>query len=466
MRTGAVRQREPDGQELDRRRVPVPGPPPVLRLPAARRFALDNGLPVVLVEKHELPVVAVELLMPGGATDVPAPRAGLASLTADMIDEGAGGRDALRISAELERLGATLNTSAGYDASHAELIALRPRLEAALDLLADVLLRPAFAEDDLVRVRRTRMDRVLQLEEEPRSLANDALARVLYGDDHPWGPPLLGTRGSLAALGRDHVDAFHAAHYHAGNATVIAAGDVTEAELRALLQPRLGEWERRPAPSASLAEAPALERAAVHVVDRPGAAQSEIRVGRVAVAHDSEDYFTLVVLNTILGGAFTSRLNLRLREEKGFTYGAHSGFHTRHRPGPFVAQAAVHTPATAEAVMVFLEEIEKLREEPVPVAELARARSYAALRLPQRFETVEDLVARYAEVVLHDLPDDYWSGYVSRLMEVDAEAVLAAARRHLDPRRMAVVVVGDRAAVETPLRALGMPVHVRPAEVR
>jgi zinc protease len=198
----------------------------------------------------------------------------------------------------------------------------------------------------------------------------------------------------------------------------------------------------------------------IHLVDRPGAAQSEIRVGRVAVARSTPDYFPLVVLNTVLGGAFTSRLNAKLREEKGFTYGARSGFHTRCAPGPFVARAAVHTPVTDQAIGVFLEELEALIDEPIPDEELERAQHYVALRLPQRFETLGDLVARMAEQTLYDLPDDYWVRYVPQLLAVDAAQVREAARRHLDPRRMTVVVVGDRAAIERPMRALGLPVVV------
>ncbi len=443
---------------LDRTRAPEPGPLPAIVLPDLRRFSLSNGLPVLLAEKHELPLVAIEVLCPGGAGAVAPARAGLASFTADMLDEGAGERSALAFAAELERLGASLHTGAGYDGSHVEMLVLKPRLEEGLDLLADLLLRPTFPEHDLERVRRERIDLALQLLDQPSSVANDVLAGVLYGAGHPWGPPLLGTGATLTGLGRADVVAYHVERYHAGNATVVVAGDVTASELEALLEPRLGGWRRGTASPVSLPPAPAVEHATIHLVDRPGAAQSEIRVGRVALARASEDYFTALVLNTVLGGAFTSRLNAKLREEKGFTYGAYSGFHTRSAPGPFVAQAAVHTPVTHHAVGVFLEEIERLREEPVPEDELARAKSYAALRLPQRFETVEDLVARVAEQVLYDLPDDYWRTYVTKLLAVDAAAVQAAARRHLDPRHMAVVVDGDREAVEGPLKSMGLPV--------
>ena len=460
MSASAFAPAAPPVTPLDRSTPPRNDATPSLRPPEIRRFSLSNGLPVLLVEKHDLPLVAVEILLPGGAGAVEPSRAGLAGLTADMVDEGAGARSALDIATELERLGAIVGTSAGYDESQVNMLALRPRLAESLDLLADLLVRPTFPPAELERVRAERLDLILKLSAEPSSVANDVLSAVLYGPDHPWGPPLLGTRDSLARLNGADVAEYHAARYHAGNATVLVAGDVNVSELEPLLEARLGRWERRIASPVVLPPAPERTRATVHLADRPGAAQSEIRVGRVAVARDTTDYFPIVILNTLLGGSFTSRLNATLREEKGFTYGARSGFHTRRAPGPFVAQAAVHTPVTGEAIGVFLDEIERLREEPVPEDELARARSYAALRLPQRFETVGDLVARLAEQTLHGLPDDYWTSYIPRLLAVDAAAVQAAARRHLDPRRMAVVVDGDSAAIRAPIERLGMPVEV------
>jgi zinc protease len=243
------------------------------------------------------------------------------------------------------------------------------------------------------------------------------------------------------------------------------AGDVARADLERMLVERLGDWERREPEPLTLPPPPEIDRAKIWLIDRPDAAQSELRVGRVAAARSAEDYFALVVLNTVLGGAFTSRLNAKLREERGFTYGARSGFHTRRWAGPFVAQCAVHTPVTHQAVALILGELERLREQPVPDEELARAKSYVALRLPQRFETVGDLVARVAEQVQYDLPDDYWDRYVARLLEVDAAAVRAAARRYLDPRRMAVVVDGDRRVVEGALAALGLPLEPIAEEV-
>ena len=449
---------------LDRSRPPEVGAPRSMRLPEPARFTLSNGLPVVLVERHELPVVSLQLLLMGGATSLTGEHAGLAALTADMIDEGTPTRTALEVATELERLGASFSSTAGVDASQVELVVLRHRLEQALDLMAEIVTAPTFPEAELERVRDERVTRVLQDLDEPRALANNAFATVLYGPDHPYGAPLLGTRASLESLTRDDVVGFYRRHYHAGNATLLVAGDVEADSLRAMLEARFGGWEAGPPARAAAPQAQGLDAPRIVIVDRPGAAQSEIRVGKVAVERATADYFALTALNTVLGGSFTSRLNAKLREEKGYTYGAGSGFAMRRSPGPFVAQAAVHTPVTDSAVAVFLEEIRRIRDARVPDDELERAKRYVALRLPQRFETVGDLTARLAETAVYDLPDDYWSAYVERLLAVDAAAVQRAARDHLDPGRMIVVVAGDRAAIEAPLRALGLPVDVLPAE--
>jgi predicted Zn-dependent peptidase len=260
----------------------------------------------------------------------------------------------------------------------------------------------------------------------------------------------------LERLSRADVVRYHREHVHPGSATLVVAGDAEPERLEALLQGTLGGWPARPRVRPDLPDPPLVSQPRIYIVDRPGAAQSELRVGRVAVARSTQDYSALTVMNTILGGAFTSRLNTNLREEKGYTYGAGSGFSMRRAPGPFVAQAAVHTPVTHEALVEILGEIGRMGAEPVAPTELERAKRYVALRLPQRFEAVADVTARLSEIVLYDLPDDYFAGYVSRILAVTAADVQSAAARHLDTRSMVAVVAGDRQAIEGPLRSLGV----------
>jgi len=456
-----------EARSTDRGRVPDVGSPEPLRPPDVVRFELANGLRMVLVERPGLPLVAGEMVIRGGSSTLPPERAGLSAVVADMVDEGTADRSAVEIARAFDALGARFRSASGWDAAFVEFDVVSSRLEATLELVAELLREPAFPERELERVRRERLTRVLQRRDRPRALADDALARVLYGVAHPYGHPVLGDRESLGALTRDDVLRYFREHYHAGNTTLVLAGDVVRAELEPVLERTLGSWSGgEPVP---LEPPEPVERrdAAVHLIDRPGATQSQLRIGRVAAARTSRDYFPLTVLNTVLGGSFTSRLNTRLREERGFTYGAGSVFAMRRWPGPFVVSTSVHTPATGAAVGACLAEIRRIRREPVPDEELERARRYVAYRLPQRFESVRDLASRYGEQVLYDLPVDVYDRYVERVLEVGPDDVREAARRHLDPDDLSVVVVGDRDRIEDELRALDLaPVvpHPNPAD--
>ncbi len=447
-------------EQLDRTVPPETGSPPAVSLPQATEFSLGNGLRVVLVEKHEVPVVAIELQLRGGASAETRGQAGLSALTADLLDEGTASRSAMEIAGEIERLGASFSSFAGRDASRVRMSVVSGRLGPSLAIFGEVVREASFPEREIERVRTEQLTRILQGRDEPRVLADNALAHVLYGDAHPYGQPVIGTEASVASLTRDHVLDFYRGRYHAGNATLVVAGDVSQETLEPLLETVLGSWRSAAAAVADGAAQRGPDATGVYLVDKPGAAQSEIRVGRVATDRRTDDFYRLTVLNTVLGGSFTSRLNMRLREEKGFTYGARSGFALRRMAGPFVAGSAVHTPVTDSAVVEFLGEIRRMADEPVPVEELERARNFVALRLPQSFETVSDLASRVSDLVLHELPLDYYDAYVDAVLAVTSADVQAAAQRYLSGG-FAIVVVGDRSVVEAPLRALGAgPVEV------
>ncbi len=447
-------------EQLDRTVPPEAGSPPPVSLPAVADFTLGNGLRVLLIEKHEVPVVAIELQLRGGASAETGEQAGLSALTADLLDEGTPSRTAMEIASEIERLGASFSSFAGRDASRVRMSVVSDRLEPSLAILGDVVREASFPGREVERVRTEHLTHILQGRDEPRVLADNAMSHVIYGDAHPYGQPVIGTEASVASLTREHVLDFYRERYHAGNATLVVAGDVTQETLEPLLETALGSWR---AESVSLPDGdtpPGPEATTVYLVDKPGAAQSEIRVGRVATDRRTDDFYRLTVLNTVLGGSFTSRLNMRLREERGFTYGARSGFALRRMAGPFVASSAVHTPVTDSAVVEFLTEIRRLVDEPIPEGELERARNFVALRLPQSFETVSDLASRISDLVLHELPLDYYDAYVDSVLAVTSADVQAAAERYLSGG-FAIVVVGDRSVVEAPLRALGAgPVEV------
>ncbi len=441
---------------VDRRRIPEVGEPAPVELPDVQDFTSANGMRIVLVERSALPLVSLELQLRGGAAAHPPGLAGLAAITADMIDEGTTTRSALEIADAVDLRGATLSSSAGYDASRIRMSVLRSRLSQALEILADIVVRPTFPETELDRVRRERLARVIQRSDVPAALADDAFQNVLYGTDHPYGVPLLGDRASLEAISRDDIVAFHAERYAPGQAALVVAGDVTREELEEHLQGAFAGWSGPGRDPGTPPAAPERAERTIYVVDKPGAAQSEIRIGRIAVDRGTDMYYPLQVLNTVLGGSFTSRLNMKLREEKGYTYGAGSFFDMRRSPAPFGTLAAVATPVTDSAVVDFIDEIDRLADDAVPETELARARNYLALRLPQRFETLDDVVRRLSELVLHDIPLEFYEGYVDGVAAVDAAAVLAAAGKELGSGRMAIVIAGDRSLVQDPLEALGL----------
>jgi len=448
---------------LDRSQVPDVGRPPSMEMPEIQDYRLSDGMRVVLVERHEVPLVSLELQVRGGASAQSPEEAGLAALTADMLDEGTRSRSALQIADAVDLLGASLSSTAGYDASSVRLSVLRPRFDEALTILADVVVNPTFPSSELERVKRERLGRVIQRSDQPAALADDAFARVLYGPEHPYGEPLLGTSKTLEALTRDDVVAFHRERYAPGRTTLVVVGDVTREALDSLLATAFTGWSGRgrdvPAPAARRD----ISGRHIYIVDRPGSAQSEIRVGRIAVARSTDEYYPLVVLNTVLGGSFTSRLNQKLREEKGYTYGARSYFDMRRGPGPFEASAAVATAVTDSAILEFVREIDRIRDEPVPEDELARARNYLALRLPQRFESDDDVVRMLSGLVRYDVAPDFYSDYVSDVLAVTTGDVRRAADDELGSHDMAIVVAGDRAAIEEPLKRLGLgPVIVLP----
>jgi len=424
-------------------------------LPEPLHYTVVGGLPVVLVQRHRVPLVSLELVLPGGTSLQRRGEEGLAALTADLLDEGTAEMGAMELAEALERLGAELETRASWDHLSIRLNVLRERMEPALRIMAEAALRPSFAPRELERVRRERINRVLQALDDPERVADDTLAGMLYGEGHPYGAPLLGSAPSLEALEPAAVRRLHREATHSDGAVLVVVGDVDPAWMVKLLDGVFEGWEGDGETPPPPPPPPSPDGVRVVLVDRPGSPQSEIRVGRPAASGDTPHRAVLAVLNTVLGGAFSSRLNLNLREEKGFTYGAASRFHLRKGVGPFVAQASVHTPATAAALTEFLGELERLTLEPVPGPELERARRYVALRLPQQFETVEDVAARFSELALHRLPWDHHARFVPEVLSVGAREVLEAARNYLPPGGWTIVVVGDRELVQGPLEELG-----------
>ena len=449
-----------------RARAPQPGPVRPFHFPPVERRALSNGLQLLVAETHRFPVVSLELVMNAGATAEDEARAGVASLTAGLLESGAGGRTADEIAETADGLGLSLDSSTGWDVAQAGFTALRARMEDGLTLLADLVRRPTFPEAEVERLAHERLGTLAHRRVDPAATASELFNRYAFAEDSPFSRPLAGTEATVRRLGRDDVAAFHAARYAPAGSTLVASGDVSADEMVALAERFFGDWHGESLPAAVPAVKPRTDGAVIVIAHRPGAVQSEVRVGHVGVERGVPDYIHLLVMNTILGGSFSSRLNLNLRERLGYTYGVSSTWNVRRQPGSFSVSSAVQSEATAHAVEEILREMRGMREAEVTPDELRDARDYLAGVFPLTNETTLGMATRLAAMATYDFPDDYYQGHRERILSVTADQVLEAARRRLHPDRVAIVVAGDADQVRAPLEALGIgPVEVvDPAE--
>lgn len=453
-------------QKPDRGTPPTPGPPPALKLPPIQKQKLSNGLAVWIIEQHEVPLAQINLIVTAGSSADPVGKYGVGSMTAAMLDEGAGGKSALELADAVEFMGAQLGTTSSFDYSAVRLSVPVARLSDALPLMADVALRPAFAAEELERLRKERLTRLLQARDDPAAIVEIAFPRIVFGQTHRYGTAAGGGPAEVNALTLDDLRGFHRAHYRPDNATLLVVGDVTGAAVIPLLERAFGSWKGAGAAGANVPVpvAPQLTKRQIYLIDKPGAAQSQIRIGWVGVPRSTPDYATLQVLNTILGGSFTSRLNTNLRETHGYSYGAFSSFEERISPGAFSARAGVQTDKTAEALKEFFNELTGMLK-PIPSDELDKAKHYVALGFPAEFESTGDLAQKMEEQVVHGLADEYFPSYIRSVVQTTGAGVEKAAARYIQPDKFAVVVVGDRKAIEAGIRALNLgPIEVLTVE--
>ncbi|MFO0948425.1 MAG: pitrilysin family protein [Planctomycetota bacterium] len=424
--------------------IPGAGPTPPFRLPMVERTTLSDGLKVVVVRKPELPRVDFQLLLDAGSFQESSEQAGLARLVGDVLDEGTTARDGLELARRLDLLGATLSVSTGIESAAVSLRALTAYRDEAFKLFAEVVCSPRFAPTDLERERQRILAEIEYRMRQPAYLADEAIDQAIFGPEHAYGRPSDGTAEGLERITVDDLAAFHDRHYRS-HATLLAVGDITRDEACKLAERHLFGWFRNTREvSAPTMPMGGTANGPVSVVSRPGAAQSVLRVGKRSVERTSPDYYSLLVLNTVLGGQFASRLNLNLREAKGLTYGARSGFHLRRLAGAFIAGTDVQSSATRDAVAEMLREIDDLgNARPVTPEELKFAKAYLIRRFPARFETVGAIVSHLAQLAIYGLPDDYYDHYIDRVAAVEAAQLLHAAQKHLAREGMKVAVVGD-----------------------
>jgi predicted Zn-dependent peptidase len=450
-------------QTFDRTQPPTLLPPAVLHLPPVQTGHLANGTRIYLVEMHEVPLVQVTLRVRAGGR-YEGSRSGLAAFTVGMLDEGAGKRDAAGIAAEAGYLGARLSTETSWDIATVSLNTPRRTLGGALDLMADVALRPTFRGTDIRRERDLRLAEILQERSEPGSMAELAFNAVVFPDGHPYHRPLGGDSTSVAAFDSVLVQNFYRRTFQPDQAEFIVTGDITLAEAERELMARFGRWRSDRLARLKPADVPAPEATptAVTLVSKPDAAQSVIIIGGPGVARSNPDYAAIEVMNTLLGGSYSSRLNQNLRETRGYTYGAFSDFLYRPLPGPFEASAAVRTDVTDSSLVQFFAEFHLLRDSAVSPTELHRAVSYITLGLPGQFETTGQMAGQIGTLLTFGLPATYYDDFSRQVVAVSAADVQRVARRYVEPARMSVVVVGDLARIRAGIEALGLgPVVVR-----
>jgi zinc protease len=448
---------KPGSSTADRSKLPLPQTFPEAPFPTLQQATLANGMRLIVAERHAVPVVQFSLQLDSGYAADQFASPGVATMTMEMLDEGTASMDALEISDSLAALGAQLSSGANLDFSVVGLSALKENLDESLAIYSDVILNPAFAPTELERLKRLQLAGIQQEKNTPTDMALRVLPRLLYGEGHAYSLPMTGsgTEAAVAALDRDDLVAYHDAWFKPNNATMIVVGDTTLAEIQPKLETLFARWRAGDVRAKTLPDVALAERPRVYLIDRPGSEQSVIIAGHLIGKRNQADDIAVEAMNDILGGAFTSRVNMNLREDKGWSYGADTAVVQTQAQRPFLAIAPVQADQTAASMQEIKREIEEfVGARGATEAEVATSKRRSTLTLPGRWETARAVARDIAELVRFDLPDDYWNGYAELVGALDTADVNAAAKRLLHPDRLTWVVVGDRGVIEQSVRAL------------
>jgi len=449
---------------VDRSRLPVPGPDRPFHFPRIAKRTLPSGLELRAVTHTAVPVVSIVLLIPGGSSADPGDRHGLVSITAGLLDEGSRGQSALDVADRVARIGGDLDLEVGADAVVVALTTLDRFVEPGLELVHEVVSAPNLLADDFNRIRNLRLERLRQMKDHAGAMADRAFAHAIYGD-HAYGHLSLGTTASLSRATVDETRLLHAALFTPEGATLVVVGDRPADELLDLATAAFGGWRAKTSAMtidrvAALVAPPAMPLVKFGVVSRPGAAQSELRIGHACAPRATPDYHALLMLNTILGGQFVSRINLNLREDKGYTYGVRTGFDLRRGVGPFVLQTSVGSDVTVPAVREALAEIRGIAStRPATAEELSLGFATVSKGYPRGFETAGQVARSVAQLALHGLPDTYFEEFIPRLAQVTREDVSRVAAHYLDADKMTTLIVGDLDKISESLPDLGLGPH-------
>ncbi len=439
---------------LVRTTIPATAPEHPLQAPVPEKTVMPNGLTMLSVTRAGLPITQLDMVLRVGAFNDPAEKPGLAAFTASMLNTGTTTRSAAQIEDLMAKYGSSLNISIDEDSTTLSATVLSEYVPEVIAVMADVIQHPAFAADEITRMRKQRLAELEHLEADPSSKADDVFQHTVYGK-HPYAHAAIGNKKALESITRKDLVGFHARWFTPQASAVIVVSDLSTGRIQEWMNTAFGPWQGKNLLARTLIEQPPQAKEALTVIDRPGAVQSQVRMGHIAVPRNHPDYYPLLICNAILGGLFNSRINMNLREDKGYTYGARSQFDFRVGPGPFVVSTGVHTEVTGPALREIVKEIALIRTEAVHPDELQAAIKRYSLSLPGQFQTVEQTASMFVNLFIHDLPLDYYSHLPAELAKVTAQDVLRVARAHLDPAKMTVVIVGDKAKVE---KTIGAPV--------
>jgi zinc protease len=434
---------------------PQPLPPRPYAFPRFERRRLSNGLTIVVAPVSKMPLATVIALVDGGAVCGSRGKEGVARLTSTLLLEGTQTMDGAALAEKFEQLGASIDASAGWDGSSIAMTVLSAQLPAAVKLLGEVIRTPAFPQREVDRLKAERLAELLQLRTEPRGLADEMFTKVLYESTSRYSVPEAGTETSVASIQRDDIQRFYETRFCPPSVTLIFAGDITVDRVEKLVADTFGDWSGKAPSPCSASDKPARTTRATHIVAKPDAAQSELRIGQVWLPRKHPDYYESVVLNAVLGGVFSSRINLNLRERHGYTYGAFSSLEWRRQAGPWVVSTAVQSEVTVPAIRETIYEIENIRKAKITDDELSLVTSFLDGVFPIRYETTEAIAGAIAALVQYDLADDFYDTYRDQVRKVTADGVLRVAREHLRDDTMQLLVVGNPASIHKPLEEFG-----------
>jgi len=446
-----------DSVQVVRSAEPKPAAEPSFMPPNIQKGKLSSGLEVFVVEEHKLPLVQVQMVIKSGWAADPKERPGAASLTSELLDEGTASRSALQIAEEMKALGASLGTGSFFDASFVGVGILKKHLDKGLEIMGDVVMHPTFPDEELERQRQIYLGRIMQEAMEPFTSGIKLFFRVLYGPGHPYAQPFTGsgTEASVKALQRNDLVRYYESYYHPNNAAIVVVGDITLKEMLPKLEALFKGWKPKAVPEMAIPAVKTPSATKIYLVDKPGAAQSMVVAGNLGLERKSPDYSAAQVLNNALGGQFTSRINLNLREDKGYTYGAGSLFFTARAAGPFVVYAPVHTQYTKETVAEIEKELRGVcAENPLSPEELQNSKNNLVKGYSQNFEFLERIAGLVLEQVMYGLPDDDMQRYIPAMAAVQSGAVTDAAKKYIHPNALVYVIVGDITKIEPGLREL------------